>query len=422
MTAASRTRWWSRPPARRWGATAASSRTCGPTTWPRSRSTRPASRRGAPGKTSATSSSAAPTRPARTTATSARMALLLAGFPVEVPGQTVNRLCGSGHAGDDCRGARDPGGGGGHHGRRGRGEHDARALGHAQAGRRLPARSADGVRHGARLAVRQPEDGGVTARCRWGRPRSAWREVRGLARGPGRFRPAQPPARRRGAAGRPARGGDRSGRVAAAQGRTCASWSRTRGAAGRHLARGACQAAAGLRENGLGDRGQLLSAQRRRDGAGLDVGSRSPGARAHTAGAACRRAAPPACTPTTWASGRSRRSRKALEQAGLRLADIGVVELNEAFASQSLAVLRAARVPDEESVNVNGGAIALGHPLGTSGARLVATLVREMAHRDASTDWRRCASASAREWLPSGNASKKASDAFARSRRETYSF
>ena len=72
---------------------------------------------------------------------------------------------------------------------------------------------------------------------------------------------------------------------------------------------------------------------------------------------------------------------KALEQAGLQASDIGVVELNEAFASQSLACVRLLGL-DEEKVNVNGGAIALGHPLGSSGARLVGTLLREMAHRD----------------------------------------
>src|SRR5438309_1928433 len=75
-------------------------------------------------------------------------------------------------------------------------------------------------------------------------------------------------------------------------------------------------------------------------------------------------------------------SMKALEKAGLRASDIGVVELNEAFAAQSLACIRLLGL-DEEEVNVNGGAIALGHPLGSSGARLVSTLVRELTHRDA---------------------------------------
>jgi acetyl-CoA acetyltransferase family protein len=75
-------------------------------------------------------------------------------------------------------------------------------------------------------------------------------------------------------------------------------------------------------------------------------------------------------------------SLKALERAGLQPSDMQVVELNEAFASQSLACMRLLGL-DEERVNVNGGAIALGHPLGSSGARLVSTLVREMQHRDA---------------------------------------
>jgi 3-oxoadipyl-CoA thiolase len=76
-----------------------------------------------------------------------------------------------------------------------------------------------------------------------------------------------------------------------------------------------------------------------------------------------------------------RASAKALELAVLKPSDIGLVELNEAFASQSLACIRVLGL-DEEKVNVNGGAIALGHPLGSSGARLVSTLVREMAKRD----------------------------------------
>ena len=75
-------------------------------------------------------------------------------------------------------------------------------------------------------------------------------------------------------------------------------------------------------------------------------------------------------------------SLKALQKAGLEPKDMEVVELNEAFASQSLACVRLLGL-DEDRVNVNGGAIALGHPLGCSGARLVGTLVREMGHRDA---------------------------------------
>ena len=71
---------------------------------------------------------------------------------------------------------------------------------------------------------------------------------------------------------------------------------------------------------------------------------------------------------------------KALQRAGLQMKDIGLVELNEAFAVQSLAVIEDLDV-DPEIVNVNGGAIAIGHPLGCSGARLVTTLVHEMRLR-----------------------------------------
>jgi 3-oxoadipyl-CoA thiolase len=71
---------------------------------------------------------------------------------------------------------------------------------------------------------------------------------------------------------------------------------------------------------------------------------------------------------------------KALQRAGLQMKDIGLIELNEAFAVQSLAVIEDLAV-DPEIVNVNGGAIAIGHPLGCSGARLVTTLVHEMRLR-----------------------------------------
>jgi acetyl-CoA acyltransferase len=71
---------------------------------------------------------------------------------------------------------------------------------------------------------------------------------------------------------------------------------------------------------------------------------------------------------------------KVLAQVGLTLEDIGLIELNEAFAAQSLAVIRKLGL-NEEIVNVNGGAIALGHPLGCSGAKLTATLLHEMQRR-----------------------------------------
>jgi acetyl-CoA acyltransferase len=73
---------------------------------------------------------------------------------------------------------------------------------------------------------------------------------------------------------------------------------------------------------------------------------------------------------------------KALKLAGLKMQDIDVIELNEAFAAQSLAVIQEAGL-DPERVNPNGGAIALGHPLGCTGAKLTATVIRELKRRNA---------------------------------------
>lgn len=74
-------------------------------------------------------------------------------------------------------------------------------------------------------------------------------------------------------------------------------------------------------------------------------------------------------------------TKKALDRAGLTVKDLGLVELNEAFASQSLACIRDLDL-DPEKVNVNGGAIAIGHPLGCSGVRISATLIHEMQRRN----------------------------------------
>jgi acetyl-CoA acyltransferase len=86
------------------------------------------------------------------------------------------------------------------------------------------------------------------------------------------------------------------------------------------------------------------------------------------------------CAPDIMGIGPVHAVPKALKIAGLKLEDIGLVELNEAFAAQSLAVIRELGL-DPEKVNVNGGAIALGHPLGCTGAKLTATLLHEMQRR-----------------------------------------
>jgi len=84
--------------------------------------------------------------------------------------------------------------------------------------------------------------------------------------------------------------------------------------------------------------------------------------------------------PRTMGLGPVPATKKALQRAGLSLDDIGLIELNEAFAVQSLAVMEQLGM-DPEIVNVNGGAIALGHPLGCSGARILTTLLHEMKRR-----------------------------------------
>ena len=85
--------------------------------------------------------------------------------------------------------------------------------------------------------------------------------------------------------------------------------------------------------------------------------------------------------PSLMGSGPIPASKQALEKAGWKVKDLDLIESNEAFAAQSLAVIKDLGLP-EEKVNVNGGAIALGHPIGASGARILVTLLHEMIKRD----------------------------------------
>jgi len=85
--------------------------------------------------------------------------------------------------------------------------------------------------------------------------------------------------------------------------------------------------------------------------------------------------------PSLMGSGPIPASKKALKKAGWTVKDLDLIESNEAFAAQSLAVIKDLGLP-EEKVNVNGGAIALGHPIGASGARILVTLLHEMTKRD----------------------------------------
>tara|TARA_A100001011_G_C14275841_1_gene829204 strand:- start:866 stop:2041 length:1176 start_codon:yes stop_codon:yes gene_type:complete len=85
--------------------------------------------------------------------------------------------------------------------------------------------------------------------------------------------------------------------------------------------------------------------------------------------------------PSLMGTGPIPSSKKALELAGWSIKDVDLFEVNEAFAAQSIAVLKTLSIPDEK-VNVNGGAIALGHPIGASGTRILVTLIHEMIRRD----------------------------------------
>ena len=85
--------------------------------------------------------------------------------------------------------------------------------------------------------------------------------------------------------------------------------------------------------------------------------------------------------PSLMGSGPIPASKKALERANWKIAELDLIESNEAFAAQSLAVIKDLKIP-KEKVNVNGGAIALGHPIGASGARILVTLLHEMQKRD----------------------------------------
>ena len=89
------------------------------------------------------------------------------------------------------------------------------------------------------------------------------------------------------------------------------------------------------------------------------------------------------CHPATMGIGPVPAVSKLMEKTGMSLADMDVIELNEAFAAQVLAVLREWKLPNEDNLNVNGSGISLGHPIAATGARILTTLLNEMEQRDA---------------------------------------
>ena len=143
--------------------------------------------------------------------------------------------------------------------------------------------------------------------------------------------------------------------------------SRTAASAG-HDRRAAGGAEARVRCRGHCDGRHQLAADRRGIGGAGDLGRVRPGAGAEAL-ARVRGIAVAGCAPEIMGIGPVPAAQKALDRAGLRLEDMDLIELNEAFAAQALAVVRTLGI-DEGRLNLDGGAIALGHPLGASGARI----------------------------------------------------
>ena len=317
----------------------------------------------------------------------ARMAALLAGLPVDVPGQTVNRLCGSGLQAVNAAAQAIWSGQG-----------DVFIAGGVESMTRaplvmlkpesaLPARRAGDGRLDARLALPAPdlEEDGLHA-IRSARPPRTWPSgAASRARTRTRFAVRSQPKTAR--ALREAADWRRkivAVSIAASKGRAGHRRARRAPAAGHH-AGGAGAAAAGVRQGRHGDGRQLVGHQRRRGGAAGHLGRAGALIRAAAAGArrrdGRRRRAPRRDGP--WADpGLAQGARSA---PAWRSTPMNIVELNEAFASQVIACLDDLGVDwhDDERVNPNGGAIALGHPLGASGARLAGTARSQLHQRQA---------------------------------------
>ena len=153
-----------------------------------------------------------------------------------------------------------------------------------------------------------------------------------------------------------------------------------RGAAPRHLARVARQAAADVRQGRLAHRRQRAGRQRRRRRAVPGLGGMGQASRAAARSRRIVASAEVADDFAYLARTPAKAAKLALEKAGLKADEIDLWEINEAFASVAINSVRMLGI-DDERVNVNGGAIALGHPIGASGARILMTLVHELRRR-----------------------------------------
>ena len=205
-------------------------------------------------------------------------------------------------------------------------------------------------------------------------------------------------------AARRVRRGDRAGARARRRRGEPVSFAKDESPAPRRDAGGAREAARRVPQGGHRDRGQQLAAERRRERGRSSRAKRRCARRELEPLARVVAFATAGVEPNLMGEGPIPAGKKALARAGWRVGDLDLVELNEAFAAQSIACVRGLEL-DPARVNVNGGAIALGHPIGSSGCRVLGTLVHAMAARTRSAGWRRCASAWGRGSRCSSNGS-----------------
>ena len=304
----------------------------------------------------------------------ARMAVLLAGLPVEIPGATVNRLCGSGmEAVSDAARAIAAG------------DMDIAVAGGTESMTRAPfvvTRSGDSWARNLETADTRLGWRLVSPRMQeMYPPISLGETAENVADKYGITRERQDQfalrSHHRAAAARDAGRFDAEiVPVTTAKGET----DQRRGHQGGHHAGGTGGQAAGVPQGRLGHRRQLLPAQRRGRVPAAHVGGGGKPARALPRSPATSGAAAAGVHPDYMGIGPVPAMNRVLARAGWRVEDLDLVELNEAFAAQSVACVDELKL-DPEKVNVNGGAIAIGHPLGCSGARIVTTLLHEMRRR-----------------------------------------
>ena len=311
-----------------------------------------------------------------------RVAALDAGLPVEVGGYQLDRRCGSGLQAvilavmQVQTGASDVViAGGAESMSQAEFYTDIRWGPRARASRSRPA----GARPGDR---RRQEYPGARRHARDGREPAP--RVLHPARGAGRVLAAFAPEGGRRSAGGLLPGRDRAGDGAGKKGAVSVvdTDEHPRADSSMEVAGQAAAGDAEVRSRGHGDRGQLERPERRRVGLHRHHAGARRAARAAPYGRLVTWAVA-GVPPRTMGIGPVPSTAKALERAGLKLSDIDVIELNEAFAAQVLAVLREWGIDwrDDERFNPNGSGISLGHPVGATGGRILATMLREMRRR-----------------------------------------